>query len=209
MSTSALTVQNAPRDPNELAKVGRFKLRRLAEELALFTDDASKGRFMAGSNQEMAQAIATHLTAMDQGNGQAGPAVAMPATAPPQTAVQRTPSNDATKAAAPAAAPVGAGAEALVQTVGQANALINELSGKVVELEGVISEQTEALSELAQAVRGNTRLGAIQTALCLTLAEEVTGAGRKEILEAAISDQESVAALAAELNGEDDDEGKE
>jgi hypothetical protein len=212
MNTSALTIKNAPRDPNELAKIGRFNLRRIAEELGLFTDEASKARFMAGKNTDMAQALAVHLQQLDQNGG--APVVQPPnLTVVPNTpAPQRQPSNEAAKAEPAPQAQVNGNAgvvEALLKVINAQSKKIDLLTEKVEELVSETNAFGEGLEVVKEVVRGNTRTSVISTALSLSLAEQVLQAPREEILQSAINDQTTVAALVAALDQEDEEEGKE
>lgn len=210
MSTSTFNPHNAPRDPNELAKVGRFKLRRLAEEMGMFTDEASKSRFMAGSNNEMAQSLAVHLQAMDS-NGGTAPAVQAPVVvAPAQAPVARQPANEAEKidqAEQQVTAGGNQAATALLQAITSLRKEVGDLAEKFDELRSEVEAGGELQESLRESVRGTNRLSVIATALSLSLAEQVLEAPRDEVLQAAIGDQSTVAQLVAQLD-RDDDEGK-
>lgn len=215
MSQSALTTQNAPRDPEELSKVGRFNLRYLAEQIGIFTDEASKGRFMNGSNKEMAQAIAMHLQAIDQGNGAAmvvQAPMAVPTVAQP---VQRSPSNDAARtpvAQEPVrtAAAVPGPTEMLLIQLGKILDKVTEVDNRIDEYVNAVQELSDKVEDLTGVLKGNSRLASLQTSLTLMLAEQVLQAPRKDVLGAAFNDRETTATLVADLKklDEDEEEGK-
>jgi len=182
-----ITIETAPRDPAELKKVGRFMLRNLAESLGFFTDEESKGKFMAGSNDDQAEAIALKLKALDANGGKSASAPAAAASVP-----KRTPSNGK-RASAAEAAPAAAAAPD--NAVTQLISIIDDLKGQVGELTGAIDNLSAQLDDTQTAVKGTNRLLVISLALNLTLAEQVLGAGRNDVIKAVMDDQNDVLKL--------------
>jgi len=89
MTVLEITLDNAPRDVNELKKnppYSRGVLFRLASQLQLFSDDAAETAFLGQSEEQMATTVAAALQARDaQGGAAPAPAtqIAMsPAAAP-------------------------------------------------------------------------------------------------------------------------------
>lgn len=189
---SEFSIETAPRDPAELKKAGRFMLRQLAEKLGIFTDEESKGKFMAGTNDDQAEACVLKLKALDANGGKASaPAASTPAASVPK----RTPSNgkrtQAAAAEAPAAAP---GDNAITQLLGVISELKEQIGGLSEQVEGLASQ----LDDAQTAVKGTNRLLVISMALNLTLAEQVLGAGRNEVIKAVMDDQDDVLKLLQE-----------
>jgi hypothetical protein len=87
MSLSAPSIDTVSRDPSELEKLGKFRLRSLAEKLGLLTSDDEKARFMTLGMTEIAQAVAQALRARDG-------STALSSTEPRKTfSILRTPVN--------------------------------------------------------------------------------------------------------------------
>lgn len=201
---SAITIQNAPRDVDSLAKVGRFNLRSLADQIVkagipIYADDKSKGEFSAGSNAEQAQVLAAALQQLDGGG----------APAPTNGKPIRTPSSKGRKskssaaAAAPAPAAPSGGAEALL-------AAVNKQAENISELKEAVEAISEQVTELELLVKGGNRLVAIATACSLTLAEEVCQAPKEDVLRSAVEDTSTLETLMGELNiDEEEEEGNE
>lgn len=84
-AVGAYTVESAPREPEKLANIGRFQLRRLGDELGLLNTEQKKNAFMSGTPAEMAQAVSAALKIRDGGGSltPVAPAPAAPAQEPP------------------------------------------------------------------------------------------------------------------------------
>jgi len=71
MSTNAsgalgtYTIDTAPRDVDTLSKLGRFQLRRLADELKILDDDEKKQSFQGSTPREMAETLVTAFKQYD------------------------------------------------------------------------------------------------------------------------------------------------
>jgi hypothetical protein len=194
---ATVNVQTAPRDVESLSKLGRFNLRKLAEELNIFSDEKGQGEFSSGSNQEQAQAIAAALAEAD-GGGAPAEASSQPIRTPSskgKTAAKRQASSAATKA------PAG-GAEGLL-------AAINKQTAMLEEVKEAIEALTEEVAESNVRISGNNRLVSIACSACLTLAEEVCQAPKAEVLKASIEDTTTLEALMEELETGEEEEGNE
>jgi hypothetical protein len=185
---ATVNVQTAPRDVESLSKLGRFNLRKLAEELNIFSDEKGQGEFSSGSNQEQAQAIAAALAQMDGGGAEAA---SQPVRTPSSTGKTK-------RQAAAAKAPVG-GAEGLL-------AAINKQTAMLEEVKEAIEALTEEVAESNVRISGNNRLVSIACSACLTLAEEVCQAPKAEVLKASIEDTATLEALMEELSPEEEEE---
>jgi hypothetical protein len=85
-TVSSVTIQTAPRDTEQLSQIGRFQLRRLAEQLGMLADDTARQAFMGGSNTLMAEALVVKLKEYDKGNnGTAAAPARAPVTTPATT----------------------------------------------------------------------------------------------------------------------------
>lgn len=103
-TVGTITVESAPRDPEKLANIGRFQLRRLAEELQLVDTDQKRSAFMTRSPADMAKDVSTALRMRDGGevktNGNGTPPVVAQVFVPPP------PTPEPIAAPVPAQAPV-------------------------------------------------------------------------------------------------------
>ena len=181
-----ITVDSAPREADKLANIGRFQLRRLAEALGLCDTEQKKSAFMAGTPNEMAQAVALALKIKDGGsppvkesngvngsNGSNGHAKAeAPAEEPvrePRTETKvRTP---ATKTAEPKASPMADLKE------------LREMVTQVVDpVNGALVAVNVKLDQIAAVVIGLQEQNKFLFALVGMLSEQVINASRADIL---------------------------
>lgn len=160
-SLAKLTKENAPRNHTELAKIGRFQLRQLADELGLFTSEDVKMAYQVLDTKDQAQQVLDALNALDKGGGGAPPADA------PTTKTKRQPktSEDAPPAGG------GGGSDPRV--------------GQVLE---VLEAQGKVLTNISVQLEGLRALVATSASLTLLVGEQALGAGRQEILAAALDD---------------------
>lgn len=92
MSTSNISIQSAPRDPNELLKIKRGILYRLALQLNMFPSDDQDQAFLAADHGVQAQAVAQALMALDaNGAGQPAPGTPQMPTVVAPPAAQMSP----------------------------------------------------------------------------------------------------------------------
>lgn len=238
MTTMAsITIQTAPRNVDDLAQIGRFQLRRLADQLGLCADEPSKQAFMGMSSPTQAQAVLAKLLEHDKGGANGTPAngaVHAPAQAQAPAAPQTPPAQAAPETAAPAAAPrrqpktvsdPGTGGDAAAQVVeslqgvaSQLGALIQKFDqvAKSSDAAGASSEQVKGqvnaliaelgklnpyLQNLSEAMKGVVQMQCVVTTLNLMLAEQVLGAPRDEVLQAAIADAPGVQKLLQATQG--------
>lgn len=216
-TVSALTIETAPRDLEALKDQGRYRLRRLAEDLGIIKSDKEKADWMGATAEEMAQAVFKELqeydtrtggktktkktkrqpvTKADESNGQTGPAVPAPADGP---------------AKAPAKA---ASAEMMVtpaavqEDVRTLQSSITKLADKLEEaLSPEVEESLMAeVAALSTMVANLEEKMMVQLALNLFLAEQVLEAPRMDILNDAIKTAEEIRKL-LEADEEEDAEG--
>lgn len=227
MTMSAVTVATASRDPEVLAQSGRFQLRRLAEQLDMWPDEAAKTAFMSLSNAAMAQTVAAKLKEEDAKGGGKAPAASAPATngavQQQQQAPAETPATPPPAATKPAKrqpttpSDPGPGAavgntDAAAQVVASLQSVVNGLTQLTKDLQTASqsSEQSAANSQQVKeqvsvligeleklnpwltatsgALKGIVQMQCTGLALNLLLAEQVLGASRTEVLQAAIAD---------------------
>jgi hypothetical protein len=194
MSQSAVSITDAPRDLEKLQALGRFNLRRLAEELGVFKDEATKGAFMNGTNPQMGQAVYEALVKFDAESGKASAPAAAKRTPVTNGKTSKPKETETPAASTPSAAPA-AGIQELLGAINGLKDAIGELAERLENVEGY-QETTNAM------VSGTNRLLVTQLVLNLMLAEEVMkgGPGRRDVLEAAISDTEGVITTLRELD---------
>ncbi len=154
MSQETLTIQNAPRDPAQLATKGAYKLRKLATELQLLNDPTHKSAFINGKPDEMAQVVAAGLRAFDaNGAGQAAaaPPPAVQTAAPTINIPGATPT---VTTAQPTEAPAAKRGKREPQpSDGSAE---SGISGTLLkDIKNVLETNTQAINTLATAVLNN------------------------------------------------------
>lgn len=206
MTTTAigtLTISTAPRDPAMLATVGRYRLRRLAEELKLVEDEAQKTAFMASPLDVMSQAIATALKSLDDGGTVAPvlppalptpePVVTTPAVARVGDTITLTPPVAVTPVEAPEVAREPrtrktrgkAAVEEVVQAVPDKDYVLVKAESKL---------DVDTLNTLARAVLGLAEIQKYNLAILMALAEASPeiNASRATIINTAIADAEDI-----------------
>lgn len=236
MTTMAsVTLQTAPRNVDELSQIGRFQLRRLADQLGLCADEPSKQAFMGMSSPVQAQAVLTKLLEHDKGGANGAPANGAVAQAQAPAAPQTPP---AQAQAAPAETPKrqpktasdpGTAAQGQVDAATQVVEALQGVAGKLGDLiqkfdrvakssdaAGISSEQVKGqvnaliaelgklnpyLQSLSEAMKGVVQMQCVVTTLNLMLAEQVLGAPRDEVLQAAIADAPGVQKLLQATQG--------
>ncbi len=193
MSQSAVSITDAPRDLEKLQALGRFNLRRLAEELGVFKDEATKGAFMNGTNPQMGQAVYEALVKFDAESGKASAPAAAKRTPVTNGKTSKPPKETETPAAStPGAAPT-AGIQELLAAIGGLKEVVEGLSERLDGIEAG-QETTNAM------VSGTNRLLVTSLTLNLMLAEEVMKAPRNAVLQDAVADTEGVIATLRELD---------
>lgn len=223
MTSAQLSIETAPRNLEELKKIGRFNLRSLATLLGVFENEANKAAFMQLTNDQQAENILTLLQAKDgTGKATSGKGVTTrspstknagkPATAAGSATKAETPGTGAVQGGA-AGAPVGAGAEKLL-------AAINGLKEKYESVQGTLASLIERVGVLENISSGTNRFVALSIGLNLKLAEQVLGASPNNVLDVVLEDmpivEKAMARMGAagseagdEAEGEDEEEGDE
>lgn len=223
MSQTQLTPETAPRDAAELAKIGRFNLRMLAEKLGLFSDEATKAAFMSLSNEEQADNCAKALAALDGAKAPAGKAGGGTPPRTPQTSKtgpgKAAAAAGGSKVGGTATGSGGGGSVGGGENIGKLMAKFEELltavngaSSKLDEIGARVGDLENAMGSLQGTVAGNNKLAVVAIGASLKLAEEVLQAGPEAVLGAVIQDLGIVEnTIAAVLTVEDsaDDEGNE
>lgn len=69
MTISSIPLAEAPRDPAEMVKCGRWNLRTWAEELGIITDEASKNAFLGRPIADQAQQVLDAIEAAESAGG--------------------------------------------------------------------------------------------------------------------------------------------
>ena len=210
MTTTQMSVDNAPRDLESLKKVGRFNLRILAQEAGAFATEESKSAFMAASSDDQAQTVCTLLQERDKAS-KGGAAGGQPV---------RQPSNKGSKKNAAAAN--GAAGPATTTTAGPAAsapagdgalkmlAAIQELSAQNQGLREQVAELTSHVKQLQRISSGTNRFVTLAIGLNLKLAEQVLQASPEQVLGVVIEDLPVVEnALMSFAPASDEDDGED
>jgi hypothetical protein len=222
MNTSVkYTYETAPRNLQELAIIGRFRLKDLAMSLGMGDTPEARSAMASATVEDLAKEVLAQLTRMDAANGRAPapasaatpapapqapqtpqqpPTAAAPAPAPtkparqPRTAAaphQPQPANTAPSAATPTTQAVAIPQE-LLQNVAQTAEGVTELKAQVAALATAVSNLTALVTTNAADTQFMQNLG---TALSLFFAEETLGGSRPEILQAALTDLPDIVAM--------------
>lgn len=185
VSSVSLTIQNAPRDPKPMLDAGRFQIRRLANEIGLFGDEAAKEAFMQLTPEGQAEAVCMKLKEIDttgvmpasqpasqmqmtppQAPMQGTPLMAPPQAAPPATS-RRQP-RTSTDAAAPAAGldpaaaivehlkSIGAQLQQLSKQTEQANVIADKNQEKTAKVQELLNTLCSELEKLNPFLSGLT-----------------------------------------------------
>lgn len=197
-TVSTITIDSAPREPEKLANIGRFQLRRLAETLGLLVDENKKNAFMSSTPTEMSQVVSMALKNRDGGapalpthtNGSNGHALAQEPVREPATTVQesepvREPTTPRTRSKS---AEKAAMAPASDETTTQLKALTAELStisASLVALvkgldQGALIQKVDGIRSVVEGIYDQNK---VLCAIVLTLAEQHLNASRGEILQ--------------------------
>lgn len=197
-TVGAYTVESAPREQEKLANIGRFQLRRLAEELGLLNTEQKKNAFMSGTPSEMAQAVSMALRTRDASGGAVVSAPPIMQEAPIQVPVQvpvaealvREPRTRA-RVEAPVQAQEGTATPAFLSEL---RALNDNTRAELMGLNKLIKESGLAdllpkVERLEEAVVGLMEQNKFLFSIVLMVAEQhIRDASRTEILRTAAED---------------------
>jgi hypothetical protein len=209
MTQTVLTYETAKNlSLEDLAKLGRYTLRSLGEEIPAWGNNDEKQAFLKLETGQQAAAVFKAIqerSKQEKGGGK--PAAAASA----KPAATRTPSNKSTAAAAKEPAAVASG------DVGGATAQLLELLTSIKEAQERLEEKVDALSSACEAnipgmIAGNNKLVAVSVSLALQMSEQVLNAPASGVLQTAIEQLPEIEGQLAELvgdsgNGEGDDSG--
>lgn len=176
MSTvSKASITSAPRDKDQLVRLGRFQLRALAGDLGLLGTEESKSAFMALPVDDQASAVADALKEADKSGGGKTEAPAAAAEKPKRSPVPQSSMKSESSSE-------GNGG-------GDNKAVLDGL-GKILEDIGNVHEKLNVLND--RAIKAE-KMAAAGMTLSLMLAEEVMqGAARPDVLKAALDDYAEV-----------------
>lgn len=183
MTTTNCTAATAPRNQEELQKLGRFILRNLGEEIPVWKNNDEKQAFLKLTTEEQAAEVLKGLQGMGKPAKPAGAAGG--AKREPVTNGSKKPAGAASGAAQTRAADTsqgGAPSENL--------AALLELLGEVKTNQEALLEKYEELSSavdlVQQSVAGTNKLTMVAVSLALQVSENVLSAPMASVLEAAI-----------------------
>lgn len=188
--SSAETIQSLPRNAEELAKKGRFELRRAAEALGLLATEETKGAFMSLSNPAMAEQVLAALQQYDKEKGGGGATAAKPPVRTPVTGEQPAARQPTTASNVTAGGTAVPGLAQLVEAITTLNTSIQGMDGGL----------TDQVQELRTILRGQNRILLTAMSLNLFLAEEVLKAPRNEVVKMAHEDVKALVAQLTELD---------
>lgn len=176
MTTAASTATNAPRDLESLQRLGRYQLRKLAQDIGMCGTTEETTSLMSYSNQEVAAKIFEQLQELDGGakaSDKKDEVVRHPVT-------RGRPSAASKAAAAAAAAAAEGGADAAPSGSGPSTDLSARLDRLLATAEAnarKLEELFDSIDNLTQVSSGNTRLTAVAINMSLILAEQSLGVG--------------------------------
>lgn len=211
MTTTALTIETAPRDLEALKKIGRFNLRTLANLLGIFESEAAKTSFMQATNDQQSDTIFKLLQERDgvgKASGKGGGAATGRSPSTKNAGKAATGAAGAGKAAGSAAAGsggaqgAGAGAEAILKA-------INELRDEYSGLRESIDNLTASVTALQSISAGTNRFVALSIGLSGKLAEQVLQAPLDQVLEAVVEDMSTVEAAMKNMGPAAEDEAED
>jgi len=214
MNTSVkYTYETAPRNLQELAIIGRFRLKDLAMSLGMGDTPEARSAMASATVEDLAKEVLAQLTRMDAANGRA-PAPTPTATATPASQAPQTPQpppapaptkparQPRTAAAAAPPPPQPTNATPAAQTVAIPQELLQNVAQTaegVTELKAQVAALTTAVANLTSLVTANAAdtqfMQNLGTALSLFFAEETLGGSRPEILQAALTDLPDIIAM--------------
>lgn len=204
MEDNKLTVQNAPRDLEQLKRVKRGALYRLALALNLWAGDPkAEEAFLLRNHEEQAQDLLAGFLAWDaqhgggNGNGQAAPAQPapqvmqpapqqmqpMPMQPTPQVALSEPPPREPVTTSDPGT-PVAA-AKAAPPVSAQLISVLSDIKSRVENLNRVVDEEVAGaadLEELRQLVLGTSRTQQSLAMLMLLVAEQILEVPSKAVV---------------------------
>jgi hypothetical protein len=203
-----LTPETAPRDKNTLLKEGVFQLRLLAEKLGVFEDPALTESWHQLTKEKRVDELLRLLQAHD-GKGGAKPAAdavstaTVPAVNPEALAAAQAAASTA-PAATPKRTPPAAKANGASNTNGQGSPDLSDVTAKLSELQTAVagikasvevSQQPLAASVAALQATVAAQQDVILQLLVINLmiAEQTLGAGRSELIDAAVADMPGLA----------------
>lgn len=213
--TSISSIDNAPRNLEELAKSGRFVLRTLATQLGRFKTEESKAALMSLNNEQMAAEILQDLLELDKSKGKSTsePAVAANKSAPQQPrqqpaeqepAIARTPVINGSNVQKASQNGASAAPSQIAEELGKIAGALTNLNLTLKEELGEIKDRLEEIEREQERdnkiARGNNGLAIISMNLSLMLAEEVMKGPREDVLKAAIDDCASVISTLMKLD---------
>lgn len=193
-TVGAYTIESAPREQEKLANIGRFQLRRLAEELGLLNTEQKKNAFMSGTPSEMAQAVSMALRTRDASGGAVVSAPPMMQETPVQAPVAEAPVREPrtrTRVEAPVQAQEGTATPAFLSEL---RALNDNTRAELMGLNKLIKESGLAdllpkVERLEEAVVGLMEQNKFLFSIVLMVAEQhIRDASRTEILRTAAED---------------------
>ncbi len=213
MTTQQITPENAPRDAEQLSKIGRFHMRTLADQLGVFATNEGKTAFMALSPEGMGQELLRLLTEVDKAKGKASAAgVRNPVTSKSKgqsAAAGKSGGESATATAGGGTQAAGAavpGSEKLLALISAQGEAIKELGAQLAALK-------ESVDSASDAIAGSNRLAQLGIVVSLTIAEEFLKAPREQVLETASDDMASLEAQLQQAwgtgGGEEEEEEEE
>jgi len=196
MTQTVLTFETAPRALDDLAKLGRYTLRSLGEEIPAWSNNDEKQAFLKLDTGAQAAAVFKAIQEREKREKGGG----KPAAAAPKTVTTRTPSNKSATAAAKEPAAAAASSD-----VGGNTAQLFELLNTIKENQERLEEKVDVLAasqqEVPGLIAGNNKLVALSVSLALQMSEQVLDAAAAKCLETAIEQLPDIEAQLADLVG--------
>lgn len=206
MTQTVLTYETAKDlSLEDLAKLGRYTLRSLGEEIPAWGNNDEKQAFLKLETGQQAAAVFKAIqerSKREKGGGK-------PATTATKTPATRTPSNKSSTAA-----PKEIAATTPSEDVGGATAQLLELLTSIKESQERLEEKVDAVitacgDNLPGLIAGNNKLVAVSVSLALQMSEQVLNAPASGVLQTAIEQLPEIEGQLAELVGDGNDEGND
>jgi len=198
-STAAVTVETCPTTVEEIANLGRYQMRSLAEQLNIFSSGDEKQAFLRLDVPGQASEVLKAKLEYDKAKSGGGK--------PASKAVTRTPST--TKATAAAKTTVTASPKETASTGGDnagaagAAAVLEKLQ-ELIDAVATANSNVDALrAEMAERFAGTNRLVTTGMAISLEYAELKGDAAPEELLGASIDRVESIEPMLRGILGEE------
>jgi hypothetical protein len=201
---TAYTIDNAPREADLLAKIGKYQLRRLAEspQLGFLTDEAIRAAYLSKPVDEQAKELAEALRLYD-GGGKAKPAAPVAETPTLVSEVVKDPPKREPRVTMPdpevAPAPARKALSVVTDTSAASSELLLEMRALKAQMDtstAKLTEQNTYLNAQLDATRAQLTALAdtvgLLTSLTLMVAEPALGGNGDDLLRAALEEAQGL-----------------